>query len=179
LGRRDLIYQSENGGNAMLTRIAAAIVAACALGTPAQAEPSVNHVLTMLKGADGGDAELMKIYVTGVEAGIGYANALAANQGRPFYCQPEISLTVDQAADIAARLVVKKPEIGASSFGSVMIFALVDAFPCASPSRSTAAHPNAAAFEPGSPARALQGTPVRAVSSAPRQRILMAETARH
>ncbi len=108
--------------------LGAAILSA-ALSTPAAAEPpSASETVAKIKAG----APVESLFVVGLLVGMGAVNAYIKGRGNPpLYCQPEnLSVTAPQAGDILERYLKKIPGNKNTSVDIVLLYALIDVFPC-------------------------------------------------
>jgi hypothetical protein len=110
--------------------IGASLILGAALSTPVGAAkpPSASEAIQKLRANDPAD----ELYVLGVMAGAGAANAYLNSQGKPMlYCQPGgLAITAPQAGDILERLVEKFPATKDIPVYTELLDALIDVFPC-------------------------------------------------
>jgi hypothetical protein len=71
------------------------------------------------------------LYIQGNLNGFGWYNGILIADKHNLYCPPpKLSITVDQAADIMSRFIEKKQGIGKEPVGGVLLYSLIDTFPC-------------------------------------------------
>ncbi len=75
--------------------------------------------------------------ISSIEEGIGWADTSYKKQNEnlanfnPLFCQPSnLALTVSQLADILERIVKRIPEMASNPLGLVLVYGLIDTFPC-------------------------------------------------
>lgn len=108
---------------------ATGVLAALAMVSSAAAEPTLGE----LRRSTGEERGFQMIYLLGLVAAYGSANAALIDRGvPPLYCAPErLSLTVDQVERIVTLFADRSPGIeDADSLPIVTLFALEDVFPC-------------------------------------------------
>ncbi len=107
----------------------AAIVLMVLIGQVANAT-TVGTYLEARKKSD--PAMTTLVYIMGLSQGFSWANAMLSNQGKPeLFCVPStLPLGAEAHADILDRALKNHPQKDESPIEPVLLFALMETFPC-------------------------------------------------
>ena len=110
--------------------MAAVLVVGCT--TPSWASMSANYALEMLDSGDREKAEIVKLYIRGIEQGFVLANGKIEERGdRLLYCQPRtLAVAVEQLIDILRRNIAGRPRAGDFPVSMMLLEGLEKMFPC-------------------------------------------------
>ncbi len=114
--------------------LATAMTVFCSVLVPtaALAETSAGEIQEYLQSENETLRGLGLFYLSGVGAGLSWSNAFNARNGvEPTFCLPaNLGLTGDQHVAIFQGYMNTHPDLGVRPAGVVMLFAMMDAFPC-------------------------------------------------
>ncbi|WP_297799527.1 hypothetical protein [uncultured Brevundimonas sp.] len=115
-----------------IKHLVVALTAALTLAAPLDAKADPDIQIYRESKIDEIKNELIRLYISGVENGFKWANASAElTHGVKLYCAPpELALTEDQIVSILDRYIEKESPEDSDPLGMILMFALMDVFPC-------------------------------------------------